>query len=114
MSKKLPASVKNAWRDALRHELAIYEDKETARGFALRRIARRVIQLALAGDHEAYMEIANRLDGKPVQAITGPDGGTFKAEIEVNFVRPEPTKLEHFNTINAKIVDKVIEGVTES
>ena len=57
------------WRDALRAELATYEDKERKikRGQAFRRIARTVVEAALDGQEFAIREIGNRTDGKPVQ-----------------------------------------------
>jgi hypothetical protein len=49
------------WFDALRKEAII-------RG-ALPRIAKRVVDLAEDGEMWAVQEIANRLDGKPKQAV---------------------------------------------
>lgn len=42
---------------------------------ALRRAADRLLQLASDGEPWAVKELADRLDGKPAQAITGKDGG---------------------------------------
>lgn len=65
------------WADALRHALDTYEGSGIARGQALRTVAKRVVELALAGDKDAWTEIGNRLDGKPKQQteITGEGGG---------------------------------------
>lgn len=70
-----PVGNKNAargkhWRDALKAELATFEDKKlkVKRGLALRRIARQVIRDAICGEMDAIREIGNRLDGKPVQS----------------------------------------------
>lgn len=51
-----------AWFDALRKEL-IQRD-------ALDKIAAKVVQAALDGERWAVEEIANRMDGKPAQAVT--------------------------------------------
>lgn len=71
------------WRDALRAELATFEDKEkeVERGHALRRIARQVIRMAIDGEESAIREIGNRLDGKPVQ--TQEVGVTIDARLVV-------------------------------
>jgi hypothetical protein len=53
------------YRDALRMELAAAgEDMK-----ALRAIARRHIRAAEHGDMQAIKELADRLDGKPTQAV---------------------------------------------
>ena len=67
------------WAEALRYELERYEPTDKKAG--LRRIAQRVIQSALQGDHNAITEIANRMDGKPVQAIVGEDDGPVRMVI---------------------------------
>ena len=65
------------WKEALRISLACYADKkiDLERGQALRRIADVTVSMALGGDMSAIQEIANRLDGKPVQAIEGTGEG---------------------------------------
>lgn len=70
------ASKGREWTEALRWALDNYESSSIKRGQALRAIANKVIEQAIEGDKDAYQEIANRLDGKPVQAIsgTGPGG----------------------------------------
>lgn len=64
-----------AWADALRAELAQFEDHERKieRGHALRAIARKVVAKAIDGDKDAMKEIGDRLDGKPSLTVTGPD-----------------------------------------
>lgn len=78
-----------AWADALRKELATFEDKaaKIGRGQALRYIARQVIKDAIAGGKDAYKEIGDRLDGKPAQAITGAGGGDLVVRLEAVDVR---------------------------
>lgn len=70
------------WADALRLALKTYEDKDKKikRGHALRKIADGVVKNALEGDKDSWQEIGNRLDGKPAQALVGPDGGPLMVE----------------------------------
>lgn len=60
-----------AWFEALRAELAMFEDKgrNIERGQALRAIAKKCVEQAIDGDKDARTEIANRLDGKPKETI---------------------------------------------
>lgn len=53
------------FRDALRMELAAVGDDHKA----LRNIARKLIAKAEAGEDSAIKEIADRMDGKPAQAV---------------------------------------------
>jgi hypothetical protein len=66
------------FKDALRHALIHYEDKNVKKGQALRHIAKSLIYVAINGNERdrmaAIKELADRLDGKPTQAITGNDG----------------------------------------
>lgn len=59
------------WLEAIRLALRTYESDSIKRGMALRRIAETVVEKAIAGDKDAWAEIGNRLDGKPVQGIEG-------------------------------------------
>lgn len=65
-----PAGAQNKdkpFRDALRMELsAAGEDHKALRG-----IARKLIAQAEGGDMQAIKEIADRMDGKPAQAVIG-------------------------------------------
>lgn len=60
------------WAEALSKALARYTDPvlKVEAGQALDRIAEKVVIAALAGDPDSITEIANRLDGKPAQAVT--------------------------------------------
>lgn len=60
------------FRDALRMELAALDDEDPK---TLRRLARRLLETASSGDQSlaAIKEVADRLDGKPAQAIIGGD-----------------------------------------
>lgn len=64
------------FRDALRVELAATGEDSRA----LRDIARSLIGKARDGDIQAIREIADRLDGKPTQAMehAGKDGGPIE------------------------------------
>ncbi|MEM6462312.1 MAG: DUF5681 domain-containing protein [Pseudomonadota bacterium] len=70
------------FRDALRAELASAGEDHKA----LRKIARALVAKATGGDLAAIKEIADRLDGKPVQQnqITGADNEPV--DITVRFV----------------------------
>lgn len=57
------------FRDALRMEIAEAGENHKR----LRGIARKMLELAEAGDMQAIKEIGDRLDGKPAQAIVGDD-----------------------------------------
>ena len=60
------------FRDALRMALA----EATPKGMpALRRVAQSLIGEAITGDVQAIREIADRIDGKVPQAVTGSDDG---------------------------------------
>lgn len=76
--------------DALRMELA----EAGADHKKLREIARNLIALASKDDEKALpaiKEIADRMDGKPAQAIENGDGGAFEViqKIERVIVKPE-------------------------
>ena len=71
-------------RDAIRHALIHYENsngkkgKQVKRGDALRQLAVSLIEMAINGNDStrlaAIKELADRLDGRPVQAIAGIEG----------------------------------------
>jgi hypothetical protein len=70
------------WQEALHYALANYADDAVQRGFALKSIALTTVRRAILGDHDAMIEIANRLDGKPKQQIEGPgEAGEHLLEI---------------------------------
>jgi len=72
------------FKDVLRHELIHYENpkgkngEKVKKGQALRHIAKSLIHVAINGNERdrmgAIKELADRLDGKAVQAVTGPEG----------------------------------------
>jgi len=80
MAGGAPLGNKNAakskdWQNALRWVADNYENEAAGitRGQALRKMATVCFEQAMAGDKDARAEIANRLDGKPVQPICGDD-----------------------------------------
>lgn len=50
-------------------------DLQDGDGETLRRVAAKLIDMALAGDVSAFRESRDTIDGKPAQAITGANGG---------------------------------------
>lgn len=50
-------------------------------GKALRKIVDSLFDKASEGDVSAIREVADRLDGKPAQAITGADGGPVEVTV---------------------------------
>jgi hypothetical protein len=80
------------WTAALKWNLENIEvpERGIARGMALREIAAGVVRKALEGDPAAWQEIANRLDGKPAQAVqvTGDEDSPLMFGI-VKLVRPD-------------------------
>jgi hypothetical protein len=73
------------WQDALVKALARYsnDDGKIQAGQALDKIAEVVVMKALAGDKDSIIEIGNRLDGKPAQALIhqgDEEGGPVKVE----------------------------------
>lgn len=72
------AAKNKEWEAAIRYAILNYVDEDVKRGQALKSIAKRVVKDALAGSKDAWQEIGNRLDGKPVQALVGADGGAIQ------------------------------------
>lgn len=84
-----PAGNQNAkkgklWSDALRKALVAEDGKK------LRKLADKLVALAMKGNVMAIKEIGDRMDGKPAQAIVGADGGDFQAKVTVEFVGKAP------------------------
>jgi len=80
------------YREALRLELAAAgEDMKK-----LREIARAHISRCEAGDMQAIKELADRLDGKPMQLLeqSGPDGRPQLTKIVHEFVHVERSREE--------------------
>ena len=69
------------WTNALERALAQYEETDCRLGQAIRRIADGVVRRALDGDPIACKEIAERLDGKPVQPLAATIDTTVTVEV---------------------------------
>lgn len=71
------------WTEAIRHALLTYETKDVQRKQALNKIAMKVVENALEGQKDAWQEIGNRLDGKPIQPteLSGKDGQPISLSI---------------------------------
>ena len=65
------------FRDALRLAIADADDNPRK----LRLVAEKLVDRALEGDVQAIKEVADRLDGKPAQALTDPDGGPISVAV---------------------------------
>ncbi len=57
------------WETALTKALARYSDDRVKAGEALDKIAEVVVRQAIKGDRDSIVEIANRIDGKPLQPV---------------------------------------------
>jgi len=82
-----PAEAKKAGWEARAAMRARMEEKRLA-------MAEKLIALAETAESEtvqlqAVNAFFDRLDGKPVQAVSGPDGEALPAAIAVRFVQPE-------------------------
>lgn len=81
-------------RDALM--LAVNREGKDDQGKKVKKlalIANKLVDLAVEGDVQAIREVADRIDGKPTQALEhgGPDGGAIPFErIERVIVDPSP------------------------
>ena len=98
------------WRKALQRSLAQYEDESSGitRGEALRQIADNVVRDALANNQWAIKEIADRLDGKPAQAVIAQDssGHDIAMVSDVEIAR----RLLYFKELLDRRRDEAIEG----
>ena len=75
------------FRDALR--MAIAEANKAADSHkSLRRIADALLEKAAEGDIQAIREVADRMDGKVPQAVTGEEGGA----VVINVVKFNATE----------------------
>lgn len=76
----------SSFNGALRRQLA---QAGTSRERLLE-IAEQLIVKAEGGDIQAIREVADRLDGRPNQSVSGPDGGPIQAKVTVEFVGAAP------------------------
>lgn len=73
------------WSDTIRRELVQGDGKK------MRAIAKKLVDMAIAGDMAAIREIGDRIDGKAIQAIegTGEDGAILFSSITRQIVKPK-------------------------
>lgn len=63
-----------AFADAVRVAVNRIDSKDPKKRKKLAILAEKLIDFAMAGEGWAFQHIADRLDGKPAQALEGPDG----------------------------------------
>lgn len=83
-------SKNNPFKSALLAELRDADGNLTK----LRQIGAKLVDKALEGDMAAIKEIADRTDGKPSQAITGPEGGPLQMVDLTNLTEEQLNFLE--------------------
>ena len=78
------------WQQALRRAMAHKAEGDFRNTLA--QIAAVVVEKALAGDKDAWREIADREDGKPAQSVTvgGDAENPVLAEVRWTVVNPSP------------------------
>lgn len=72
-------------RDALILELnRMTDDDDGKKVKKVSRIVHKLVESGIAGKVDAIKEIFDRVEGKPAQAITGPDGGPVQIQPVLN------------------------------
>jgi hypothetical protein len=95
LSAGAPLGNKNAAKSRLFEQAIIralkQRDLKDGDGETLRKIAERLIELALEGQIKAFSEMRDTVDGKPMQSVehSGPDGEAIPHKVEVILVRPD-------------------------
>lgn len=67
------------WADAIRRALARRADGDLQ---DINKLADKLLDKAAEGDLPALKELGDRLDGRPAQAITGPEGGALQVILQ--------------------------------
>lgn len=100
-----------SYRDSLRKSLKQFEDVDLGvkRGKALRAITDAAVKQAITGDSQDRRDIADRLDGKPAQAITGPQGEPISIVERVIVVQALDNTDD--NVIEGEVVQDSIESM---
>jgi hypothetical protein len=75
------------WADAIKRALARRAEGKLADINALADV---LIDKVLEGDMQALKEFGDRMDGRPAQAITGPDGDAIKVDASLKVVGIPP------------------------
>ena len=83
---------KRHWAEAITAAVQKEIDPATGRR-KIHAIADKLMEMAEAGDIQAMKEIGDRIDGKAVQTISGPDGGSVPLSVGVTFVGTTPGKV---------------------
>lgn len=78
------------WKHAVKHALKKYESSSVKRGQALRAIALKLVEDALAGKPEAWREISERLDGK----VSTGDGQSTVKVVVLRQIPSDPIPIE--------------------
>ena len=92
------------FRDALHQALVRYKNNSIKKKTVLSHIAKLLIDKALKGEMPAIKEIADRLDGKPTQAITGPSGEPITLVERVIVVQAIEPLADQGNVIEGEVV----------
>ena len=93
--------------DAIRWALAHFKNNEVKQGEALKHICIKAVEQAINGDKEARAEIANRLDGKPGQAIEA----TIVHEVPMTFEEAKAVLVKEHGEVAASLL---LGEITES
>lgn len=81
------AAKAKVWSAAIERALA---EKSRIKGkIMLDECARALVDKAAEGDVAALKELGDRMEGKPVQGIVGPDGGPIQVAGQLTFVKPD-------------------------
>ena len=91
-------------RAALHQALVRYKNNSIKKKTVLSHVAKLLIDKALKGDMPAIKEIADRLDGKPTQAITGPSGEPITLVERVIVVQAIEPLADQGNVIEGEVV----------
>ena len=91
------------WREAIKRALSraaakLNQGDEIGWRRGLDRVADEIVGSAISGEAWAIREIGNRIDGKPIQAISGPHGEVPKT-IPIIFIDPQKRLEEEKPTL---------------
>ena len=102
-----------SYKDALRYALKHYEDDKVKQGKALKAVALKQVHTAINGSPmeslAATKEIADRLDGKPTQAITGAGGEPIQLVERVIVMQAIDNNEDNISIVEGEIVQDKLE-----